>query len=139
MGRHEKNKRGYEDREVILVVEGPREEEQIIAEGKIFGVIAYLSILCLVPIVYFSTLRMIPTMSKKVNKFAIFHARQGFVIFLLEVAVVFVNIIPAVGQLIFAAGSLVLSFLSLMGIVQVLRGNYWKCPIISDWAEKFRI
>jgi len=139
MGRHEKDKRSYEDRGVILVVQGPREEERIIAEGKIFGVIAYLSILCLVPIVYFSTLRMIPIISKKVNKFAIFHARQGFVIFLLEVALVAVNIIPVVGQLIFAGGSLVLFFLSLMGIVQVLKGNYWKCPIISDWAEKFRI
>jgi len=121
------------------VAEGPRNEEGIIVEGKIFGVIAYLSILCLVPIVYFSTLRMLPVFSRKVNKFAIFHAKQGFVIFLLEVALVAVNIIPVVGQLIFAGGSLVLFFLSLVGIVQVLKGNYWKCPIISDWAEKFKL
>ena len=114
-------------------------EERIIAEGKIFGVIAYLSILCLVPIVYFSTFKMIPVLSKKVNKFAIFHAKQGFAIFLLEVALVAINMIPVVGQLIFAGGSLVLFSLSLVGIVQVLRGNYWKCPIISDWAEKFMI
>lgn len=121
------------------MAEGPRNEERIIAEGKIFGVIAYLSVLCLLPIFYFSTLRMIPVLSKKVNKFAIFHARQGFVIFLLEVAVMAINIIPVVGQIIFAGSSLVLFFLSLVGIVQVLKGNYWRCPIISDWAEKFKI
>ncbi len=126
MGRHEKDKRGYEDREVILVAEEPREEEQIIAEGKIFAVIAYLSVLCLVPIVYFSTLRMIPTLSKRVNKFAVFHARQGFVIFLLEVALMAVNIIPVVGQLIFAGGSLILfSFLlwELFKFLEVTTGS----------------
>lgn len=121
------------------MAEEPRDEQRIIVEGKIFAVIAYLSLLCLVPIVYFSTLRMVPILSKKVNKFAIFHARQGFVIFLLEVGLVAVNIIPFLGQLISAVGSLVLFFLSLVGIVQVLKGNYWKCPIIGDWAEKFRI
>jgi len=42
------------------VAERLGDEEQIIAEGKIFGVMAYLSILCLVPIVYFSTFKMIP-------------------------------------------------------------------------------
>lgn len=121
------------------MAQGPRNEERVVEEGKIFGVMSYLSILCLVPIVYFSTLKMIPILSRRVNKFAIFHARQGFVIFLLEVALVAINIIPVVGQLIFAGGFLVLFFLSLVGIVQVLRGNYWKCPIINDWAEKFKI
>lgn len=121
------------------MAEGSRNEERIIAEGKIFAVMSYLSILCLVPIVYFSTLRMIPVLSRKVNKFAIFHARQGFVIFLLEVVLVAVNIIPVLGQIIFAGGTLVLFFLSLVGIAQVLKGNYWKCPVVSDWAEKFRI
>jgi len=115
------------------------DEKRIIAEGKIFGVIAYLSILCLVPIIYFSTLRMIPVLSKKVNKFAIFHTRQGFIIFLLEVGLVAINIVPIIGQVVFLGGSLVLFLLSLVGILQVVKGNYWKCPIISDWAEKFRI
>ena len=121
------------------MAEGPRSDERVIEEGKIFGVMSYLSILCLVPILYLSTVRMIPVISRRVNKFAIFHARQGFVIFLLEVALVTINIIPVVGQLIFAGGFLVLFSLSLVGIVQVLKGNYWRCPIISDWAEKFKI
>jgi len=114
-------------------------EEQMIAEGKIFAVLAYLSILCLIPVIYYTTLRMIPLVSSKVNKFAIFHARQGFVIFLLEVALLAANIIPVLGQIVFTVGALVLFSLSLVGIFQVLRGNYWKCPIVSDWAEKFRI
>lgn len=139
MGRYEKDKESYENRGRMLVAEVLKDEEGMIAEGKIFGVMAYLSILCLVPIVLFSILRMVPVLSKKINRFAVFHVKQGFVVFLLEVAIVALRLIPILGQIVFAVGSPVLFLLSAVGIFQVLKGNYWKCPVIAEWAEKFRL
>lgn len=139
MGRYEKDKESYENRGRMLVAEVLKDEEGMIAEGKIFGVMAYLSILCLVPIVLFSILRMVPVLSKKINRFAVFHVKQGFVVFLLEVAIVALRLIPILGQIVFAVCSPVLFLLSAVGIFQVLKGNYWKCPVIAEWAEKFRL
>jgi len=139
VGRYEKDKESYENRGRMLVAEVLKDEEGMIAEGKIFGVMAYLSILCLVPIVLFSILRMVPVLSKKINRFAVFHVKQGFVVFLLEVAIVALRLIPILGQIVFAVGSPVLFLLSAVGIFQVLKGNYWKCPVIAEWAEKFRL
>ena len=47
-----------------------------ILEGKIFAVLAYLSILCIIPLIF-----------KKDNAFVLAHAKQGLVLFVSEVAV----------------------------------------------------
>jgi len=36
-------------------------------------------------------------------------------------------------------GMFVCGLLSLAGIVQVLKGNKWNMPVISDWADKIKI
>ena len=43
-------------------------------EGKIFATFAYLSVLCVIPLI-----------AKKHNKFVVFHTKQGLVIFIGEV------------------------------------------------------
>ena len=47
------------------------EQDKEIQEGKMYAVIAYLGILCLVPLLL-----------KKENKFALFHGKQGLVLFI---------------------------------------------------------
>ena len=99
-----------------------------IQEGKVFAVIAYLWILCLVPLLL-----------KKENKFALFHAKQGLVLFICEIALWLIGIIPILGWLISILGSLACGILALVGIIQALMGNYWKMPLLGDYAEKISI
>lgn len=104
------------------------QKDSVVEDGKIFAVIGYLSILCLVPLLL-----------KKDNKFALHHGKQGLVLFIGEVAAAIINIIPILGQLIWVLAVLVFGMFSLAGIVQALMGNYWKMPVGGDIAEKISI
>jgi len=103
-------------------------EDKDIQEGKIYAVIGYLGILCFAPLLF-----------KKENKFALFHGKQGLVLFLGELAVLIISVIPFLGWFLGYIGFLIFGVLSLIGIIQALMGNYWKIPIISDIADKFNI
>jgi uncharacterized membrane protein len=102
-------------------------ENKEIQEGKIFGVIGYLWILCLVPLLF-----------KKENKFALFHGKQGLVLFLGDIAAGIIMMIPIIGLIGFLA-FFIFAILRLIGIIQALLGNYWKIPVVGDIAEKFNI
>jgi len=102
-----------------------KEPDQIV-EGKVFAILSYLSILCIIPLVF-----------KKENPFVLAHSKQGLVIFVGEVALFIVHII--LGLFILKLGSFILGVLSFAGIVAVLQGKYIKLPIISDIAEKITL
>ena len=104
------------------------EADKEIQEGKIYAVISYLGILCIVTLLL-----------KKDNKFALFHGKQGLVLFICEMGALIINIIPVLGQLIWVLAVLVFGILSLVGIIQSLMSNYWKMPVIGDIAEKISI
>ena len=97
-------------------------------EGNAYAILAYLWMLCLIPLLL-----------KKDDEFVLFHAKQGLILFIIEVAVGIVGVIPLLGWLIVMLGTLVCGALSIIGIIQVLMGNKWKMPIIGDWAEKVTI
>ena len=44
------------------------------SDEKVYGLIAYLSVLCIIPLVF-----------RRDNEFVLFHAKQGLVLFLLQV------------------------------------------------------
>jgi len=104
------------------------EVPQEVREGKLFAVLAYFGILCLFPLLL-----------KKDNKFAYFHGRQGLVLFLGAVAAFLMNVIPILGQMIWSLATLVFGVLSIIGIIKVLMGQYWKIPVIGDIAEKINL
>lgn len=104
------------------------EKEKEVQEGKFFAVISYIGFLCIVSLLL-----------KKDNKFAIYHAKAGLVLFVLEVAIFIISIIPILGWLIGMLGMVVCSLFSLWGVLQALMGNYNRFPIISDIAEKIVI
>ena len=64
-------------------------DEDIVREGKFFAIISYVSFLCIITLIL-----------KKDNKFALYHARQGLVLFVMEVAAFILSIIPLLGWLI---------------------------------------
>ena len=97
-----------------------------ILEGKVFAILSYLSILCIIPLVL-----------KKENQFVLSHGKQGLVIFIGEVAVFVVSVV--LGPWILSLGIFCFGVISLWGIVEALRGNYVKLPLISDIAEKITL
>ncbi len=104
------------------------------SDEKVMGGIAYLGILFLVPL-----------LTKKDSKFAMFHAKQGMVLFIIEVIlwiinfVLFASVFGAVflGWIVWIVW-MVVGIFSLIGLIQALSGKYWKLPVLGGWAESFK-
>ena len=105
--------------------EGTKKEIQ---EGKIFALLGYLFILCIIPLIF-----------KKDNEFALFHAKQGLVIFIAEVGIFVLSMAPLFGPLILSMGKLIFGILSLWGIIQAVSGKYTKIPVVFDISKKILI
>ena len=92
-----------------------------IEKNKSVAVLSYLWILCLLPL-----------LTKKRSKFVQFHAKQGFILFVLESLLCW---FPFFGQLLMLCFFVV----SIVAIVKTLNGEYWKIPYIYDWSKKVNL
>jgi len=101
------------------------QEEQEIKEGKFFAIISYVCFLCIITLIL-----------KKDNKFALFHAKQGLVLFVMEVAAFILSIIPLLGWLIGIFGYALFLLVSLWGIMQSALGIYSRIPVVADMSDK---
>lgn len=103
----------------------PDNDQQII-EGKVFAILAYLSILCIIPLAL-----------KKDNDFVLKHGKQGLVLFLGEVAVFILHII--LGQWILRLGMFIFGVLSFVGLIAVLQGRDAELPVIGRLADSITL
>jgi uncharacterized membrane protein len=103
-------------------------EEKETEEGKFFAIISYLSFLCIISLVL-----------KKDNKFALYHAKQGLVLFVFEVGSFILSIIPILGGVVRTFGLIVFILASLWCILQVLMGKCNRLPVISEIADNIII
>jgi len=99
-------------------------KEQEIKEGKFFAVISYVSFLCIITLVL-----------KRNNKFALYHAKQGLVLFVMEVVAFILSIIPLLGWLIGVFGYVLFLLVSLWGVMQSALGIYCRIPVVSEISE----
>jgi uncharacterized membrane protein len=97
-----------------------------VLEGKVYAILSYLSIFCIIPLVI-----------KKDNAFVLKHGKQGLVIFIAQVAVFIIHII--LGNWFLRLGMFILGVVSLLGIIFVLKGEYVKIPIVSNIADKITL
>lgn len=95
-----------------------------VEENKAVAALSYAWILCLVPL-----------LGKRDSKFAQFHAKQGLVLFVVELAAGLVVWFPFFGQLLMLG----LIVVSVMGIVKTVNGEWWKIPYIYEWSKKFNL
>jgi len=100
-------------------------DEQEIRDGKFFAIISYVSFLCIITLVL-----------KKDNKFALYHAKQGLVLFVMEVAAFILSIIPLLGWLIGVLGYALFLLVSIWGIIQAGLGVYCRIPVVTEISEK---
>lgn len=92
--------------------------------NKIIAAFSYAWILCLVPL-----------LAKKNSKFAQFHAKQGLVLFIVEIIASLIFWFPVFGQLLMLA----LVIVSVMGIIKALNGEWWEIPYIYEWSKKINL
>jgi len=102
----------------------PQEEQQI-REGKFFAAISYIFFLCIITLIL-----------KKDNKFALYHAKHGLVLFVIETAALILSIIPFLSLLIWVFGYTLFLLVSVWGIMQSVLGIYSRIPVLTDISEK---
>jgi fumarate reductase subunit D len=95
-----------------------------IENNKVIAAISYLWILCLVPLFL-----------KRSSKFAQFHAKQGLMLFIVEIIGVLIYFIPVIGLLLF----IITLILAVMGIMSAMQGKYWEMPILGKYAKTINL
>ncbi len=96
-------------------------------EGRLGAILSYIPFLCFIPLV-----------SMKENREIRFHARQGVLLFLIElVAAVF--LIDRVSDFVFTAVLIAAIALALVGIYYAVQGRSYRLPIIGDLADKSKL
>lgn len=96
-------------------------------EGRMAAILSYIPVLCFIPL-----------LNMRENKEARFHARQGVMLFLIElVAVLF--LIDGISDFVFKGILIVAIALSVAGIFFALQGRSYKLPIIGDLADKTKL
>ena len=97
-----------------------------VLDGKVIALLSYLSILCIIPLLF-----------KKNNTFVLAHSKQGLVLFVAQVAVFIIHII--LGTWFLRFGMFVLLTLSFFGLLAVLRGQHIRIPVVSSIADKITL
>ncbi len=96
--------------------------------ARFLGLISYLGILCVIPIIL-----------KSKSGFIRFHARQGLVLFIAEIVFTLIWIIPFIGWFIGFIGWIICFVFSLTGLVKAIAGQEWKMPVLYRFTKKIRI
>ena len=102
--------------------------DNTVPEGKFFAIISYIAFFCIVTLIL-----------KKDNKFALYHAKHGLVLFICEVVSFILTVIPLLGALINAVGFTLFACVSIWGIYQAFKGNYSTIPLVTKIAEKITL
>ena len=103
---------------------GGKEEKVDVENNKAVAALSYIFILFLVPL-----------LARKDSKFAQFHAKQGLVLFALELLVFIFIWVPLLGQL----AMLALLIISVLAIVKTLNGERWEIPYVGEWSKKINL
>jgi uncharacterized membrane protein len=98
------------------------------APVNVMAVISYIGPLCLVPI-----------LTKEKDEFVKFHAKQGLVLFIGEVAVwIIFGFVPVLWFLANLVNILWL-VLSIIGIINVTKGEKKEIPLVGKFAEQIKL
>jgi len=100
-------------------------QESEIKDGKVFAMVGYWVFLCILPLIL-----------KKDNRFAVYHGKQGLILFIFLAGGFLFNIIPGLGNVAYRAVLFLYLSLSLWGTVQALGGHYARLPVVSQLAQK---
>ncbi len=88
-----------------------------VQQNKVMAVLAYIGVLVFVPI-----------LAAKESKFAMYHANQGLILFIAEVALTILSVpMPLIGCL-----SILPMVLAILGIINALNGEMKPLPLVGN-------
>jgi len=93
----------------------------VLSRERFVAALSYVWVLCFIPL-----------LGRKDSRLCQFHARQGLVLFLIEVVGTIVFWIPFFGWLLFVA----VIVLAALGFLAALAGQYWELPVIGRYAKQ---
>ena len=96
-----------------------------VSNNNVLALLSYLSILFIVPMIV-----------AKDDPYVKFHVKQGLVLFIFEIILMAVGIVPILGWLLSFAGSIMALILAIMGIMNAVSGTQKELPIIGKYAAK---
>ncbi len=108
-------------------MKGVKMDKKEIREGAPFAVLSYILFFWIFTYIY-----------KKDNRFAVFHARQGLIIFIGNIICYFLGFIPILG-VIFILGQIALVFASFYGIYSALVGKMNPIGVINQIVDRLVI
>ncbi|MFH1372445.1 MAG: hypothetical protein ABII79_01430 [bacterium] len=96
-------------------------------EGRMAAILSYIPLICFIPL-----------LNMKDNREARFHARQGVILFLIElVAILF--LVDGISDFIFKGILILAVALSVAGIYFALQGKSYRLPVIGDLADRTKL
>jgi uncharacterized membrane protein len=96
--------------------------------SKVLAILSYFWVLCLLPFV----------LNIK-DEFVIKHAKQGLVLFIAEIALYAIAIIPVLGWFISTIGSILAVVVAVIGIMKAASGQEWEIPYIGKYGKKINL
>ncbi len=95
-----------------------------IDSNRFVSSLSYIWILCLVPLFL-----------KRKSHFAQFHAKQGLLLFAIEIIGGFIFWIPIIGWALFV----MVIIYSIMGVQKTMSGEYWVMPFVGKYVSKLNL
>lgn len=93
---------------------------------KFVSAIGYLGVFCIVPLLF-----------ERKSVFAQHHGKQGLVLLIAWMVLWIGNVIPILGQVAWALGSVVFIILIILGMINAFAGRFWEMPVLGVYAKRF--
>ena len=78
-------------------------------------------------------------LARKDDKYAMYYAKHGLVLFVAWIVVSLLGIIPVIGWVVYLVGGILLLVLWVMAFIAALSGEKKRLPLITEFAEKIHI
>jgi len=126
---HDRTDDGYAKGKDIPNLEGGsgNDDGRPSEDRRMAALMAYIPFLCFVPLI-----------KMRDDPYAYFHARQGIVLFFIEV-IAFIFSFPHLSQLFWTVIIIACIGAAIAGIVFAVQGKKYKLPIIGDLADRLRM
>lgn len=98
------------------------------SDKKIFAILSYFWVLSLLPFI----------LNIK-DEYVIKHAKQGLVLFIAEIALYLIAVVPILGWIISSIGTVVAVVLSIVGIIKAASDQEWEVPYIGKYGKKINL
>jgi uncharacterized membrane protein len=73
--------------------------------------------------------------TKKNDKYAMYYAKQGLILSIIGVIAALVNVIPGIGQIIFAITAILLFVAWIIGLIYALSGEEKPIPVVGAYIK----